>query len=178
MFSCISWSVSEKAGLLRVPGDTCQSLAVIRLPGAALERSTWHERINKPWCIFTQRNSVKWEEETSYQTTKRHSGNKCIISKWKKSIWKCCITPRLSGKAKLWIKRSVVARDYEGGKDKQEKDFRSNSSPEWWIHVVIHLSKPREPQLQGWTLNYGLLSNHEVSMQVHMKKYHCAVGCP
>ena len=106
----------------------------------------------------------------SYQTTKRHSGNKCLITKWKKSIWKCCITPWLSGKAKLWIKRSVVARDYKWGKDKQEKDFRSNSSPEWWIHVVIHLSKPREPQLQGWTLNYGLLSNRVNAASSTIKK--------
>ena len=154
MFSCVSWSVSEKTGLSCVPGDTCQSLVVIQLPGAALERSMWHTRINKLWCTFIQWKSIKWEKEMSYQTTKRHHGNKCINIKWKKSIWTCCITPTpwFSGKAKLQIERSAVARDYKRGKDKQKKDFRSNSSPEWCIHVAIHLSKPREPQLQGWTL--------------------------
>ena len=125
------------------------------------------ERINKLWHIQTMEYYpvLKRNEPTSHGVTL----NVLLSERSQSEKDTYCMIPITwhfgKGKTMETVKRSVVTRDWVGDRwiGRVQRIFKALqlfcTILQWWIYVIIYLSKPKEckiPRVNSNVLNYGL----------------------
>lgn len=112
--------------------------------------------IQKKEYLALKRNEILSHEKTCILLSERSQSERVIY----------CLIPTIwhfgKGKAMETIKRSVVARGWGGWIGWAQRNFKAvelfSMILQWWMHVIIYLSKPIEyakPRVNP-NVNYGL----------------------